>query len=65
MEITKHIEIGEYRFEVTLRSKSTHAHSLMTDQREAFQFIIDATAKESIELNLPNLIEFHKEKSKG
>jgi hypothetical protein len=30
-EINKLIEIGDYKFELTLKSKSVHAHSLMTD----------------------------------
>lgn len=31
MKITKRIQIGDYSFELTLESKSVHAHSLMTD----------------------------------
>lgn len=31
MKIAKQILLGQYLFELTLESKSVHAHSLMTD----------------------------------
>jgi len=60
MEITKHIEIGEYRFELTLKSKSTHAHSLMTDFKESLDSMITYMADDNITKNLPIFISEHK-----
>lgn len=70
MEITKNIEIGQYRFELVLRSKSTYAHSLMTDYKDnlnnkldeqLFAGLYPATLKEKLE----ELVDWHKDKYKG
>lgn len=34
MELTRTIDKGQYKFEITISSKSEHAHSLITDNKD-------------------------------
>jgi hypothetical protein len=62
MKMTKIIEHGDYKFELTIESKSVHAHSLMSDMKDE---LTDMTlASEFDETTIVNLIVTHMDKKK-
>lgn len=61
MEISKRIQIGDYAFEVMLKSKSAHAHSLMTDCKENLESHLNGFISGLKMHPLPALIDKHKE----
>lgn len=60
MKISKTIEYGEYKFQVTIKSKSVHAHSLMSDYKneiEQMRFaspLSDMSLEDFIPLHMAN-----------
>lgn len=57
-------EEGDYQFELVLRSKSTKAHSMMTDnQEEIYQHMADL--REEIYPKLKSYTAVHEVKYKG
>lgn len=69
MKITKKIQIGDYSFELTLESKSVHAHSLMIDYKldDAMEDIKDKLitgTSEQGHFDLTELVAKHKEEKK-
>ena len=67
MKLTKRIELADspYVFEISLESKTTEAHSLMSDNKDHLLAALGGLIQDGFTFTLREMSETHREKTKG